>query len=518
MGFFDRWRTPAPAAQPEERRRRRRGLQPGGRRAYAAGTLSRLSASFPGVFGTADAEIQASLFRARARSRQLAQDSDVIKRFFHLVNQNVIGSEGIALKMRARDPVTGKLDQDANKRISDRWYDFVEARNFTTGGQLHGIEASELALRTAARDGETFTRTVSGFDNPHRFAVQLVEADFVDEQYSKRISADRLVRMGVEIDGWDRPLAYYLRPRHPGDPFGSFDQGASAYERVPASELLHLYIQERPTQSRGFPWTHTAATRVDMADGYLEAELVAARTSASKMGFYQLPAGEEYQGDDEDDEGRPIQEAEPGTFETLPHGWEFKDFDPQHPAGAFEPFMRMLTRRLSAGLNLSYHQLGNDGDGLTFSGGRMFELSDRDFYRALQGWFSRRWLDQIFARWLRVQIDGGLLPLPSRKLETFIAGARWQGRGWAYTDPAKEVKGHRESYELRVTSLTRIALGLGVDLEDVFDEIAEENARMKELGIEPPAAKPAAAPGTPPAAPEDDDDETDDDDDEGATP
>ncbi|RIL07497.1 MAG: phage portal protein [Proteobacteria bacterium] len=484
------------------------------RRGYAAAASSRFNVGFPGVYGTGDAELRNSLRALRGRSRQLAQDSDLVKHWLGLLRKNVIGANGIALKMRARDPATGELDRDANRRIEDRWRAFLSRRLFTVRGTVDGIEAQWLVLEAVARDGEIFARHVRRFPNAHGYAIQLLESDMVDELLERPLRGGRFVRMGIEFDSWERPLFYYFRRRHPGElswsyaaPLGS---SANDYEAVPAADVVHPFVAERPTQTRGVPWTHTTAGRVDMLDGYEEAELVASRAASAKMGFYKTPSGEEYDGDDVDDDGSPIKEADPGVFEELPKEWEFQPYDPQHPTSQVGAFIRAITRRVSAGLNLSYHNVANDTEGLTYSSGRIAELGDRDFYRMLQGFVARSFLQPVFEEWLALQIMGGGLPLPLRKLDAYIAGARWQGRGWAWVDPAKEGQGHKLAYELRVNSLTSIALEGGRTLDEVFDEIAEEREAMRERGIpwpEEASAKSAAAPAPAPPADVDDDDD-----------
>ncbi len=52
-----------------------------------------------------------------------------------------------------------------------------------------------------------------------------------------------------------------------------------------ADEVLHLYIQERPGQTRGVTWFASALQRLHMLDGYENAELVRARASSALMGF-----------------------------------------------------------------------------------------------------------------------------------------------------------------------------------------------------------------------------------------
>ena len=95
--------------------------------------------------------------------------------------------------------------------------------------------------------------------------------------------------------------------------------------------MIHAYIPNRPEQNRGVPLTASAMSNIKLLNGYLEAEIVAARTAASKMGFFTSPDGDSYVGDGEDEEYVPIMNAEAGTFEQLPSGMDFKSFDPDHP-------------------------------------------------------------------------------------------------------------------------------------------------------------------------------------------
>ena len=70
--------------------------------------------------------------------------------------------------------------------------------------------------------------------------------------------------------------------------------------------------------------------RLKMIGAYDEAEVVAARYGASKMGV--LEPGETsdplYTGDDKDAIGNPIQDIAPGIVEVLPKGYKFNLIDP----------------------------------------------------------------------------------------------------------------------------------------------------------------------------------------------
>lgn len=489
MGLLDRFR----------RRRRPPGRARQGR-AYDAARRDRLFAAWVATGLTADAELRTSLPLIRARSRELAQNADYARRFLKLLRSNVVGPRGIVLQVRARDERTGEFDKDANKRIEERWKAWSRKKICTVDGRFSWQEVQRVVLESLARDGEILVRKVRGFPNGHDFALQLLEADHLDETHFDRLSSGSEIRMGIEVDRWGRPQAYHLRVRHPGDDMPAGGIRLREYERIPADEMVHGLLPERPTQSRGVPWMHTAMTRLNMGSGYEEAELVAARVGAAKMGFYKTETGEEYTGDDTDEKNNVIQEAEPGAFEELPRGWSVETFNPDHPSTAFGDFQKAVLRGVASGLNVSYHALASDLSGVNYSSARVGELTDREYWKELQGWFVENLLQDVYEDWLTVQIDAGHLPLPARKLETFLAAARWQPRGWAWVDPEKESEGNRKAYALGTKSLTEIAAEQGRDLEETFEQIAAERKLAEKLGIvidasggSAPAREPAAA-------------------------
>ena len=95
--------------------------------------------------------------------------------------------------------------------------------------------------------------------------------------------------MGVEIDAVGKPLAYHLFKNHPYEGSTYQTVASEKYQRIPASEIIHAYMQERPEMTRGVPWTATAMDKIHTLNGYRQAELTASRLAACKMGFYTSP-------------------------------------------------------------------------------------------------------------------------------------------------------------------------------------------------------------------------------------
>jgi len=67
---------------------------------------------------------------------------------------------------------------------------------------------------------------------------------------------------------------------HPSDLGGSLDA-----ERIEAQYIIHLYDPHRVNQTRGITWFSAVMFELRMLGGYIEAELVAARTGAAKNGL-----------------------------------------------------------------------------------------------------------------------------------------------------------------------------------------------------------------------------------------
>jgi capsid protein len=63
------------------------------------------------------------------------------------------------------------------------------------------------------------------------------------------------------LNEWGAAVAYHISTSHPGDNITIFNN--RHYKRVPAADVLHLYMAERPGQARGVPWMHTAINRLN---------------------------------------------------------------------------------------------------------------------------------------------------------------------------------------------------------------------------------------------------------------
>lgn len=444
----------------------KRTPKPSRKRGFEAANTGRLFSDWMTQTKTADSDLRYALRAMRARSRDLCQNNDYARRYLNLVSTNVVGPKGITLQVRARE-LTGALDQIANQQLEAAFYAWGQPGVCTVDGRLSWIDAQRVFIESVARDGECFVLFVEDNANPFRFRLQFIDPDLIDQDKNEILANGGQIRMGIEVDAAGRPVAYHVRVRPPDDyQIGSTNPRT---ERISADRMIHAFRPDRIGQNRGSPWTATAMTRLKMLGGYEEAELVAARISASKMGFFVSESGDEYQGDGNNPDGSLSMDVQPGQFAQLPAGVDFKSYDPQHPSTAFRDFEKAMLRGIASGLGVSYTSLANDLEAVSYSSIRQGLLEERDHWRMVQNWVIEHFCQPVYLRWLRQTLDAGIINLPASKFLKFSATI-WVPRGWQWVDPRNEAEAQILAINNGLMTKTQALAERGLDLEDVLLE------------------------------------------------
>jgi lambda family phage portal protein len=454
------------------------------RRMYQGAMVSRLTSDWVTAGTSADAEIKGSLPRLRNRSRQLVRDNDYARQAIRAVKNNVIGT---GIKMQAQVRMMrggGRLDAQVNDAIESAWKVWSKKQHCHTGGRLSWHDMERLVIGAMAESGEVFIRKVrqpfGGGKVP--FALEVIESDLLDDTYTGKSTIDgNEWRMGVECDRWGRPVQYAFLKKHPGDaPFQGPPSGR--HQLIPASEIIHLYLMDRPGQTRGVPWLATAIQRLHHLQGYEEAEVIRARASSALMGFITSDEGE-LQGDEVFD-GERVSNFEPGVFKYLAPGEKVTVPSLDAPDGQFEPFLRAMLRAMAAGLGCSYESVSRDFSQTNYSSSRLSLLEDRDHWRALQQYLIENFHQSVFEAWLEMAVLGGALGLPFYETDPERYRAiRWMPRGWAWVDPAKEVQAYKDAVRCGFKTLGEVVAEQGGDLEELMVARAAELQLADELDL-----------------------------------
>ena len=484
------WLGPKPAQAPQLRR-------------FDAARINRLTSNWMATSASINEELRTDLDALRMRGRDLVKNNDYAKKFVGMVQNNVIGPDGIRLQVRIEDR-PGVPDRLASAAIEAAWADWSRSADITGTQSLKDL--CDTLVGGLPCDGEFLVRLVRGADagNKYQLAVQLIDVDRIDTQYnSTATGTGNHIIMGVERDSYGRPVALWLFDAHPNDG----QRSGRTRSRVPMAEVIHRFKIDTAAQARGIPWMAPGMLSLHHLGGFKLAALLAAEHGANHFGFFTTPEGVNPIGST-DETGQAITTSQPGTFDTLPAGVSFQAFDSKYPSDNFGPFVKVTLQRIASGWRVAYHSLANDLEGVSFSSIRSGTLEERDRWAADQTWFIGAFLEPLYQVWLQSALLTGSITmpngsaLPAAKIAKF-AQHEWQPRRWEWVDPKSDMEAKILSVRAGLIAPQDLAAQMGYDFEDTMSKISSAQKLAASYGITLTAyeATPGATPANAPAEP-----------------
>jgi lambda family phage portal protein len=457
----------------------------------------RLQAAFPRLWAAADYEAAAStrrttgwivstsdintlVFRSadtlRSRSRDMVRRNPWAANALDAFVANAIGT---GIKPQSLHP-----DARLKERIQELWLRWTDEADATGLTDFYGLQA--MSCRSVMEAGECFIRLrprlpKDGLSVP--LQLQLLEAEHLPANETRRLENGNYIRAGIEFDKIGRRVAYHLYREHPGDT--SNPMASSELVRVPADSVLHLFRPLRPGQLRGQPWLTQVLVKLYELDQYDDAELVRKKTAAMFAGFVTKNAPEDQilgEGTP-DSTGASLAGLEPGTLQVLLPGEDVKFSTPADVGATYETFMRVQLRSIAAGMGITYEQLTGDLTGVNYSSIRAGLL---EFRRRCEQFQHQVIVYQmcrpIWRRWIEAALLAGALRAAVDDPGLF--DVKWIAPGWAWVDPLKDIKAQIMAVRAGFKSRAEVVSEQGYDAEAIDREIAADNARADELGLE----------------------------------
>jgi len=445
---------------------------------------------------SANAAIYQNLWLMKSRARDLARNNDYVRRSLQIFDNNVIGPLGFTLSCKLRDGNGKTCDRGFRSKLHAAWSRAGKLRNRpTTNGQLTRKDAYSLWFRTLIVDGEVIVIGKPGFGNEARWSLQFIDTARLDHRLNQIAPNGNRIIMGVEVDADDAPVAYWFLNRLPSDLVFPYQSDPQEHQRIEARYVNHTFVVERPGQSRGVSWLASPATRARHLDQFEEAIVVGSRVAASKMGFYVPDENYEGQAPGDEDPSDPAgdlrQDAEPGTFEVIPRGMTVENFDPNYPPGNLEEFQIAILRGIASGIGIDYVSISNNLKGVNYNSLRSGALEQRPIYEGLQNFVIDHFVDWDFRQWGAVQ-DLNIDAYPGvnrRKLRSMMEldSYGFDGRKWQWVDPEKEGNAEIKAIEMKLKTRAMVIRNkANIEPDQMFQDIADEEAELEELGIETP--------------------------------
>lgn len=461
------------------------------KRSYAAAGHTNLLGDWNLTPTTPDREILQAMWIVRERARDLIRNNDYAKKASLLFRVNIVGPTGFKFQSNVKEPVTQpdgtvkmKLDRMANLKIEEGMKEWSRRNHCSMDGRFTFRGIQDQAAQGWFRDGEAFVRFVRDKKSKFGCRLQLIEPEAIAETLNTVLLNGNIIKMGVELDTWRRPVAYYIRKRRAeNEVFGSVNFSAD-YEIVPAADVIHLFDQEFANQTRGISILVSSMVTLKMLGEFEAAALAKCRIAAADLAFIIPPegGGQQLTGDGQDEEGNTEIQVKPGSMPELPPGYTVSTWGHDYPNPVYEPFVKTHLHRVSAGVGVAYSSLTNDLGDTSYSSARVGLLEERELWRLRQQIFIDNFLDPMFPLWLEMAITSNQVALPMWKFDKFNCPV-WVGRRWAWVDPLKDVMAKMLEVQAGFNTATQVIAEMGNDIDEVYQELAEEKASAAELGL-----------------------------------
>jgi len=343
----------------------------------------------------ANAENAPALAKLRNRARDQRRNNPFAERAITGIADNTVGAGIVPLPL-------AKRDRDG-LRLMDLWKAWAETTCCDADGLEDFYGLQHMIMEAVAESGECLIRRRRRFSSdglPVPVQLQVLEADFLDENKAAIIGLNEVIQ-GVEFDALGRRVAYWLFDRHPGS---NAAWGSLQSTRVPAEDVIHVFLRKRPGQARGYTWLAPVIQRMSSFDEMEDAVMEQAKIAACFAAFVTK--------DPETHTGVKkgpalIDRMEPGIVQELSMG-EAVSFGTPPTFNGYTTYSWQALHAIAVGLGVPYELLTGDLKGVNFSSGRMGWLN---FARRVDVWQWRMLIpqlcDQVWRWFMEAQV---LLP------------------------------------------------------------------------------------------------------------
>lgn len=499
MNWFDRYIiAPIAPGAALKRMSARRAL----RAYYEAGESSRYRKARTDR-ASANTNNSRSAEKVRALARHLDENHDIASGILDVLVANTVGT-GIQPEPQVllKD---GSSAAEFNAELLKLYEDWRFKPEVTQ--QFDYYELQRLVARSWLRDGEAFANRVTGpvMGLKHGtlvpYSIEALEADLVP--YHMEGTSPRIVQ-GIEINEWNRPLAYHVYKRHPGES-GGYSLGiASETKRVSADTMVHIAMRKRLHQLRGMSIFASVANRLDDIKEIDECERIAAKVAASMAAYIKKGDASSYEAYGTDpnatESGRRSMQFEPGLiFDDLEPGEEIGTIDTKRPNNALIPFRDSQLRAVAAGCGASYSSVSKNYNG-TYSAQRQELVEHYMLYQMLAGPMVYAFCQPVWEGFVDAAMASGLVRVPPNVDRTTLWDCTHTGPAMPWIDPEKEVSARVLAMQWKLTSKSRVIRESGRNPDQIRREIIRDREEDAKHGIEPD--KPQTDKKTPNEAPD----------------
>jgi capsid protein len=208
------------------------------------------------------------------KSRHFERNNGIAIRMSEVFAQFTVGAHGIVFAPSSSDPAWNSAASESLKR----WGRFADIASRQTFGALQAICAHRLFF-----DGEVFVvKKFEKVGNRIFPRLHLLETQRVATPPDMWGKDDVNIHDGIEVDSNGRPIAYYFKDEFSGD----------KYKRYDASNVFHIFDQDRPGQLRGLPFLTPVMNELADLEELEKLTMRVAKKAASIAAIFKMRSGQ----------------------------------------------------------------------------------------------------------------------------------------------------------------------------------------------------------------------------------
>lgn len=276
---------------------------------------------------------------------------------------------------------------------------------------------------------------------------------------------------GIETDSDGNAVAYWVSDKKKN---GIISPVA---RRIPADNVIHVYVTDEPEQTRGQPWMCTNVKELNKIRAW-DKGVLAVQAIAAFFGVYVKNDNENSKGRSAKPLNPSIREMNPGNITTLPYKHDVATVQANQPTNDQNNFRKEIQGEIGAANQIPINLTRKNSADYNFASARVdvsILMMDTTVYQQL---LEENCINRIFELWLEEAVAMGMVAAPHGEVELDVL---WSKPDF-HTDPSKLAKANEVYLKTGQRSWSEVRAEAGLPngpaaLEGLMQEVVAFNEK-----------------------------------------
>lgn len=409
-----------------------------------------------------------------AKSRELSLNNGIAKKYFQVNSDGVTGASGLYIRPDVNLHDDNEENLVINEELEQLFYKYADnPEAFSMNGKMDLAAFQRLVERTRSIDGEAF---IICHDVNGTVKFELIDTMRIPTTGNRIFDDGSYVPNCIHFDRYGKVIEYYVTRLNPS----TYTYQTGDYEVIPASNILHLMIQDYPNQERGIPDIIAGTTLLKDLEAFIKAAIISKKLSASAMAFITNSAGSDedidfmkgYEPDYYENDS-----LQSGALVELQPGQNVTSVNPNGATDGITEFVDTQMQQIAMSLGITEQSLSGSTANASFSAAKLTDRLQRQTFKTRTNALTTFVLKPIYARWLKAEmLRNQSLNLKFSDFDKLVK-AKYISEFVESLDPLKDVQTQVLMIDNKIKSRSMVVSEFGYDPYQVQKEIELEEAK-----------------------------------------